>query len=447
VNTDVVILGAGFAGLAAARTLVDGGNRSVVVLEARDRVGGRVYSTTLPDGTWVDLGGQWLGVEQHRLAYWIERYGLRTFKTYSKGDHLLLWQGEKKRYRGTIPKLPLRSLLSVGVAQRLLDWMAKGVPLDAPWSAKDARRWDAMTFGQWLRERVGDAVARRLLDVGLETVFAENADRYSLLHALFYIRSGKGTDILLGSDGGAQDTRVDGGMQRVADAMAEGLDLRLRCPVRRVEWSDNAVVVCCDDDEKTVVRARRAVITLPPALAREVVFDPPLPEGRRALHERMPMGAAGKCIAVYDEPFWRRDGLSGQSVSDEGPCHVTFDSSAPGTSPGVLLGFVEGDGARALGKLDVDERRARVLSCFARRFGERALAPRQYIDKLWEHDAWSRGCYGAWCPPGLLTAHGTALRAPVGALRWAGTETATEWSGYIDGAISSGERAAKECEE
>lgn len=444
IERDIVVIGAGFAGLAAARTLIDRGRSpsDVVVLEARERVGGRVYTTRLEDGTWVDLGGQWLGVKQTRLEYWLRRYRLPTYKSYMKGDNLLLWKGVAKRFRGTIPSLPVLSLMGVGWAQLRLDWMAKRVPLDAPWKAKRAKEWDAQSFGQWMRENVGDTLARQLLEIGMETVFAENANNYSLLHALFYIHSGKGMDMLLGSDGGAQDSRVEGGMQTLAEAMAVGIDVRTRCAVREIEWSSSAVTIRCD---QLTVKARRAIVTVPPKLAHEIKLIPALPTSRAALHANMPMGAAGKCIAVYDEPFWRNDGLSGMCVSDEGPCHVTFDSSPSSGKPGVLLGFVEGDGARALGKQTPEARERLVLECFAKYFGPRARAPRIYTDKLWEHDEWARGCYGAFCPPGLLTAHGHALRAPVGAIHWAGTETATEWSGYIDGALSSGERAATEC--
>jgi len=445
-SCDVAVLGAGFAGLAAARALDDaaksGGEKlQTVVLEARSRVGGRVFTSTLDDGTWVDLGGQWLGAGQERLAHWIARHGLETYKTWTAGQNVLLWRGKRTLYRGTIPRLPWMTLIGVAWAQFRLDRMAKKVPLSAPWEAKDAAEWDAQSFGRWMRENVGSDVARELLAIGMETVFAENAENYSLLHALFYIRSGKDTDTLLGSEGGAQDTRVKGGMQRLANAMAEGLDVRLGTPARRIVWTEDGATVHCDE---LVVKARRVILTLPPPLMNELVFEPALPASRRALHEGMPMGAAGKCVAVYDEPFWRKDGLSGMCVSDEGPCHVTFDSSPPEGRPGVLLGFVEADGARELAKLGEAERRESVLACFAKYFGEQARSPGSYADKLWAQDEWARGCYGAFCPPGLLTRHGSALREPVGALHWAGTETATVWSGYIDGALSSGERAASE---
>lgn len=437
-ETDVVVVGAGFAGLAAARSLVDE-DRRVVVLEARDRVGGRVYTTTLDDGTWVDLGGQWLGRGQDRLVHWLGRYGLETYPTWTTGDNVLDFRGKRTRYRGTIPKLPWLALLGVGWAQLRLDRLAQQIPLEAPWQAKGAAALDAQSFGDWVRAHVGNEQARALLELGMETVFAENADRYSLLHALFYIRSGLGTDSLMGTVGGAQETRVRGGMQRLADAMADGLDVRLRAPVRRVTWGDGVEI----EAEGVRVRAARAVVALPPPLAHALAFSPALPPSRATLHAEMPMGAAGKCVAVYDTPFWRADGLSGLVLSDEGPCHVTFDSS-PEDGPGVMMGFVEGDGARTFGKLPEEARRAAVLECFARHFGPRARAPRRYVDKLWEHDEWAQGCYGAFAPPGLLTRHGAALRTPVGPLHWAGTETGTVWSGYIDGALQSGERAARE---
>lgn len=439
-RADVVVLGAGAAGLAAARTLADAGRR-VIVIEARDRVGGRIHSRSLAGGGFVDLGGQWLGSGQARLAAWLRRYDIPTYPSPTAGQNVLLWQGQRALYRGTIPKLPLRSLIGVGWAQLRLDRMAKRVPRDAPWRAKRAAAWDAQSFGEWMRENVGDEVARRLLEIGMETVLAENADRYSLLHALFYIHAGVDTDTLLGSAGGAQEKRVDGGMQRLPEAMAVGLDVRLSAPARSVEWSGDEVCVRADG---LVVRAGRAVIALPPPLAQELDFLPRLPASRAALHEGMPMGAAGKCLAIYDRPFWRDEGLSGQLVTDQGPCHVTFDSSPPGGRPGILLGFVEADGARALATHDEPARRERVLAGFARAFGPKALSPRSYVDRLWAEERWSRGCYGAFCPPGLWTRHGEAMRAAVGPLHFAGTETATVWSGYIDGALQSGERAAEE---
>jgi monoamine oxidase len=156
------------------------------------------------------------------------------------------------------------------------------------------------------------------------------------------------------------------------------------------------------------------------------------------------MGAVIKCFAVYDEPFWRSAGLSGSAVSSQGPLTLTVDNSPPAGRPGILVGFLEGRAARELGRVGEARRREAVLANLARMFGPRAARPELYLDKNWADEEWSRGCYEGYTPPGVLTAFGPALREPIGPLHWAGTETATRWNGYIDGALQSGERAARE---
>src|SRR5690606_27352995 len=245
--------------------------------------------------------------------------------------------------------------------------------------------------------------------------------------------------------GGAQATRVDGGMQQVAERLAKAIEgaveLRLSCPARRIEHGKDGVVVHHDGGS---VRAKRAVVAIPPKLTAELSFAPPLASPRAELVRRMPMGAVIKCTAIYERPFWREAGLSGHALTDEGPIHVFFDNSPPAGAPGVLMGFAEADEARKLGRLDEAERREAAIACFVRAFGERARRPMAYVDHVWESDPWSGGCYGAFMPPGLWTSLGPSIRTPCGPIHWAGTETATVWSGYIDGAISSGLRAADE---
>jgi monoamine oxidase len=431
------------AGLAAADAARHAG-ADVVVLEARDRVGGRTLTSPIEGGRgrdWIDLGGQWIGPTQHEISALVAELGFSTFPTWTKGHNLLLLGGHPKRYRGTIPRLPLRALIEVGLAQLRLDRMAKKVPLDAPWSAPRAAEWDAIALSSWLDAHVKTKVARRLLDAALETVFAAGGHELSLLHALFYIHSGKNLDMLLGTTGAAQATRVVGGMQPVAQRLAASLDVRLSSPVRRITQDGEGVTVSYEGGE---LRAARVVIAIPPKLVTEIEFSPALPPRRAELAARMPMGAVIKCTAVYERPFWRDAGLSGMVVSDEGPLHVVFDNSPPDAGPGILMGFAEAAEARALGQRTEAERRASALACFARYFGERARSAVHYADHVWEHDRWSGGCYGAFMPPGVWTSLGPLLREPVDRIHWAGTETAAVWSGYIDGAISSGKRAAAE---
>lgn len=438
-RTDVAIVGAGFAGLSAARALRRAG-RAAVVLEARERVGGRVYTQRLDGGPWVDLGGQWAGPTQDHLLALLREQGAATFPTWTRGDNLVIVDGRARRYRGTIPRLGLRSLIDVGLAQWRLERMARQVPLDAPWQARRAAEWDATTLGAWLDRHLSTRVARELLGAGLESVFAASPRELSLLHALFYIHAGKDLDTLFGTTDGAQATRVDGGMQPVAERLAAGLDVRLAHPVRAIEHGER---VTLHHDRGTLV-ADRAIIAIPPHLVAAIAFTPALPPERARLVAGMPMGAVIKCTAVYPTPFWRSRGLSGMALSDRGPLHVVFDNSPPDGSCGVLMGFAEADHARRLGKLTLAERQAEAVACLARIHGDEARAVAHYTDHVWESDPWSGGCYGAFAPPGLWTSVGSVIRTPVGRLHWAGTETAGRWTGYIDGAIASGLRAAGE---
>jgi monoamine oxidase len=442
-DVDVVVVGAGFAGLAAARALLDAG-KTVKVLEARDRVGGRTLTKKLDCGPWVDLGGQWIGPTQHEITKLVEDLGIETFPMWTRGDNLVVVKGKAKRYRGTIPRLALPSLLNIGWAQWRLDRMAKQVPLDAPWRAKKAAEWDARSLGAWLDANIKTKTARDLFDAGLETVFAAEGHEISLLHALFYVHSGGNLDLLLGTEGCAQATRIVGGMQPVAEKLAASLGegvVQLACPVRRIENGEDRTIIHHD---RGSLRAARVIIAIPPKLVPEIRFEPQLSGPRAELVKKMPMGAVIKHTAVYERPFWRDEGLSGMAVSDEGPVHVVFDNSLPDGMKGILIGFSEAKAARKLGALSENERRDAATRCFARYFGERARAPVAYADHVWEHDSWTGGCYGAFMPPGVWTSLGPSIREPQGRIHWAGTETAEVWSGYIDGAISSGKRAARE---
>ena len=322
IEVDVVIVGAGLAGLTAARELV-GAGREVVVLEARDRVGGRTLNHALTDGTVVEVGGQWIGPTQLRMAKLVADLGLETFPTYNDGEHILRFGTSLGRYRGTIPRISPIVLADMGRAQSRFDRLAKRVPLEAPWAADRAEEWDAQTFATWIRRNVRTSKARALFDLYSEAVFAAEPADFSLLHALFYTHSGGGVDAMAGTRGGAQQDRFVGGSQLVALGLAEQLGdrVRLGAPVRRIDHKDAGVTVLADG---VLATGRAAVVAVPPTLAARIDYEPALPAYRDQLTQRVPAGSVIKCNLVYDAPFWRDEGLTGQATGDQGPVKVTF---------------------------------------------------------------------------------------------------------------------------
>jgi monoamine oxidase len=414
------------------------------VVEARERVGGRVLNEDIGGGKVVEVGAQWIGPTQDRLAALARELGIDTFPTYNRGENVLEYGGRLRRYSGTIPRLNPAVLLDVELAQRRLNRLARSVPLDAPWEAPKAGKLDGQTAATWMRRNLATSGGRTLLELAIEAVWAAQPEDFSLLHLLFYVHSAGTLELLFETEGGAQQDRFVGGSQRVPLRMAEELgDERLvtAAPVRTIRHGDDGVTVEADG---ATLRGRQAIVAVAPPLAARIAYDPPLPGLRDQLTQRMPLGTVAKCMAIYDEPFWRHEGLSGQAMSEAGPVRLTFDNSPPDGSPGVLLGFLEGRRARQLGRLPTAERRTAVVDSFTRLFGPRAATPGAYVERLWAEEEWTRGCYGCHMPTGAWTSYGPALRQPIGPLHWAGAEYATVWNGYMDGAVRSGEEAARE---
>lgn len=438
--TDVVVVGAGFAGMVAARDLLRQGY-SVLVLEARDRVGGRVRAGRVA-GLSVDFGGTWRGPTQTALDALATGFGVSMIPQHATGRRVLEIGGQRKTYRGLIPPIGLLAAWQVGTAIFNLNQMARKLPPEAPWQAPEAAAWDAQTVADW-QSRVSSEAARRVFDIATRAILCAEPQEVSLLYFLSYIRAAGSLEGLAEVRNGAQQDRMEGGMHGLAQRLGESLgdNLLLSAPVKSIVQEADSVTVYA---EGGCWQARRVIVAVPPMLAAEIAFSPALPEKRQRLQLSMPMGSVIKCFAAYSKPFWREKGLSGEAISDSAVVSPVFDVSPPDGRVGILVGFIDGAAAKVWSARTPEERRAVFLNCMVRFFGTEAATPLDYADYDWITDPWSRGCYEGYMPPQVMTRYGEALREPVGRVHWAGTETATVWTGYVEGAIRSGQRAAQE---
>jgi monoamine oxidase len=450
VTVDAIVVGGGLAGLTTARNLVKAG-RSVVVLEARDRVGGRTLNHDLGGGDVTEAGGQYVGPTQNHVLALAEELGVSTYPGYNPGQNVYVADGRAQRYSGDIPPDPL-ALPDLALLVARIDAMAAKVPVDAPWTAPDAEALDGQTAETWIRgNTLNSSRVLALVNLYLSPALGSRASDVSMLFLLATI-AGYGDEHTpgtlergIGSKDGAQDSRLAGGSQRLSLRMAEDLADRvvLRSPVRRIAQDGGSVTVTAADGRAW--RAPRAVVAIPPPLATEIEWDPLLPSEHDSLRRRMPLGTLAKCEAIYDQPFWRADGLSGQAIKlGAAAVPAMFDNTPPDGRPGVLMGFMGGRSWRTWQARRPQDRRAAVLADFASAFGPKALTPVDYFEQDWVAERWTRGGPTSVLAPGTLVDFGPALTRPFGAVHWAGTETAGYWNGYMDGAISSGERAARE---
>ncbi|WP_396929702.1 flavin monoamine oxidase family protein [Mycolicibacterium sp.] len=444
VDADVVIVGAGLSGMIAARAVLAAG-LTPVVLEADERVGGRILTEEVMPGLPVELGAQWIGDTHERMFTLAGELGVETYPQFDDGETSYDLVGAGVLRENEFHARFADELAELERVLRRLDELATEVPVEAPWLAPDAAEWDSITAGAWYDAQGLSPVARTLVEICTVGILAVPTAEVSFLHLLFTIQTcGVTSELFAESEGGAQTTRFVGGTSEIPNRLAALIadHIVLRVPVQLIEHSPDGVSVHCRGG--LVARGRRVIVAISPTLAGRIMYDPPLSGVRDQLTQRLPNGSAMKAFFVYDEPFWRTDGFNGQLISDVGPARMSNDTCIPGNDHGVILMFLEGEQARTFGRLSEDERRAALTTELVRHYGSKAAHPEFYVDGEWSDRQWTRGCYNANLGPHVWTAYGPALSAPIGVIHWASTDTATYWSAYMEGAVDAGERAAAE---
>lgn len=437
-HADVIIVGAGLAGLAAALELRRNG-KTVFVLEAQNRVGGRAFSESR-NGIIIDYGAQWISPYHTRVHALIKRYGLATTPTFQQGNTLFILQGKRWSIRSNVPPFQVSSKLDLYRVRQKLDTMAERIDREAPWRSALAEQLDSQTMESWLAKTMFTSQGQSFYRLIAEEGLCGNLSEVSMLDFMWDIASAGGLDRMFT---GEEAWIVEGAHSlpvHIADELGEAV--RLQSPVRRIEWGSGDVSVHTGNGN--CWKGFKVIVAIPPTFTIRIDYEPPLPFMRDQLCQRIGQGSVSKFVIVYDYPFWRKHGMNGRVYSDADPIKATMDSSMPGQSLGVLTALSSGQDARKLGVMDERERKKKVLRSLANFFGDSALRPLAYYEKDWSADRWARGGYGAHFAPGVLSQFGPSLTEPVGPIHWAGAETASEWRLYMEGALQSGERAAKE---
>ncbi|KTR09095.1 flavin monoamine oxidase family protein [Curtobacterium luteum] len=441
IEKDVVVIGAGVTGLVAANRLVAQG-RSVAVLEARDRVGGRTWTNDI-EGVTLEIGGQWVSPDQTALLETLDELGLATYDRYREGSSVYIDQhGSRTEYTGDIFPLPEATATEIERLVAVVDEYVAKVDPSRPWETPDAAALDEVSFRGWLRRLSDDRVATENVELFIAgAMLTKPAHTFSALQALLMAASAGSFSNLVDADF-ILDKRVVGGMQQVSERLAAKLgdDVHLNAPVRTLRWDDEGVLAIADGGVE--VRARQALVAVPPPLYSRISYEPPLPRRQHQLHQHLSMGFVIKVHAVYDRPFWRGAGLSGTAFSPYELVHEAYDNSMHGSEQGTLVGFVSDQHADDVFALSAEERKARVLESLAHYYGDEARRPVVYYESDWGTEEWTRGAYAASFDLGGLVRYGADQRAAVGPLRFASSDLAGHGYQHVDGAVRMGREAA-----
>ena len=437
---DVVVIGAGATGLSAAVQLRDAGF-SVVVLEARDRVGGRLWTNEI-DGQMFEIGGQWVSPDQNVLLETLGELGLDTYSRYRDGESVYIGRdGVNARFEGEI--FPASDTTQAELVRLidLMDTLVAEIDVARPWSHPRATEFDTVSFEAWLEAQSDDQEARDNIALFIaDAMLTKPAHAFSLLQALLMAASAGSFSHLVDADF-ILDKRVVGGLQQVPLRLAEKLGdaVRLEQPVQRLEYTDAGVTAITPTH---VIEAKRALVAVPPNLYGRIDYAPALPRRRQQLHQHLSLGLVIKVHATYATPFWRDNGLSGTAFSPYQLVHEAYDNTNHGEAQGTLVGFVSDRKADEVFALPAEERRAAILASLAEYFGPEALTPEVYYESDWAAEEWTQGAYAASYDLGGLSRYGADQHAPVGPIRLASSDLAAEGYQHVEGALRQGREAA-----
>ncbi|XP_024919440.1 amine oxidase [flavin-containing] isoform X2 [Cynoglossus semilaevis] len=444
---DVIVIGAGISGLSAAKLLKSHG-LNPVVLEARDRVGGRTFTVQNKESKWVDLGGAYVGPTQNRILRLAREYDVKTYKVNEKENLVHYVNGKSYPFKGSFPPFwnPL-VLLDFNNLWRTMDQMGKEIPREAPWRAPHAEEWDKMSMQQLFEKICWTRTVRRFATLFINVNVTSEPHEVSALWFLWYVKQCGGTMRIFSTTNGGQERKFVGGSGQISQCMAKELGDRVKLQSAVYSIDQTGELVAVETLSKHIYKAKYVIIATPPGLNLKMHFNPELPPLRNQLIHRVPMGSVIKCMVYYKENFWRKKGYCGSMVIEEegAPIGLTLDDTKPDGTVPAIMGFILARKCRKLCDLTKEERLKRICEIYSKVLcSEEALHPVHYEEKNWCEEEYSGGCYTAYFPPGILTQFGRVLREPVGRLYFAGTETASEWSGYMEGAVQAGERAARE---
>ncbi|MFD5106592.1 flavin monoamine oxidase family protein [Streptomyces cinereoruber] len=435
-QADVVIVGAGLAGLTAADQLSRAGH-DVVVIEGRDRVGGRIHTVEVA-GVPVDAGATWVAPHHAAVRDLVSRFGCEFVPQFHQGKGVMSFGGKRKIESAT--SMAPWGMLDITRILNDLQKMVDDLPVSAPWEHPQAAQLDSMSLGEWLTAKHALKDTRKFLTMFSLVQWGAPVSDVSLFNALRYIKNLGGIEFMLTVEGGDQQDRVLGTTHSLVSKLADTLEDRVivNSPVERITTVGDRVTV---ETGRHTIEARYVIVTASPTHRSAIKFTPALPQRHYGLSRSWRLGALSKAFVAYDRPFWRNEGLSGEGMSDNETVFLTFDVSPSADGPGILMVFCD---ARGFDAYDEDERRRRVVKHLVHMFGERARHAVDYTDFSWGNDAFAAGGPNPAVGPKAWTTFGPYLREPVGLVHWAGSETADETSGSMNGAMLSGRRAASE---